>query len=87
MTEPDTHVRVARLARQLCRFRSLCPCVPRAEAIVAAYDDVAVFDSWDKWLTTPALGFGGQSALALLKAGRDDEVLAALDQIASGAFV
>lgn len=42
---------------------------------------------WQAYLTTPAPIFNGATALSLIADERSDEVLAALDQLASGAFI
>lgn len=55
-------------------------------AIRAVFDTVYQPDQWVPWLTTPAPVFGGSTAEALIESGRGDEVLAALDALASGTF-
>ena len=42
---------------------------------------------WQAYLRTSAPTFGGRTAGSLIAAGRADEVVAALDQLASGVFV
>ena len=63
------------------------PPQPSLTAIKALFVTVYQPDQWGPWLTTPAPVFNGMTAQALIDSGRGNEVMAALDQIASGAFV
>ena len=53
----------------------------------AMFETVCQPDQWRAYLETPAPIFGGETAAALIERGDTDRVMAALDQLASGAFI